>query len=104
MRAFETVHSEPRNSVDSTRYRVDFWEEGVGWALDAYVLVDVEDLSEALRWVNEHSNGRRFELFAEMDHEPVLPFGTPRTAGLVRLMGRSPNEGESVVIGRAHNG
>ena len=100
MRAFETVHAEPRDSVESPDYRVNFWQKsGQAWALDAFVLTDVEDLTEVLRWLDENARGRRFEVFAEMDTEPARPFQTPRTSGLVRLLGRNANEGVSAVIG-----
>jgi len=47
-------------------------------------------VSEALRWVEEHANGRPFELFAELDSEPEKPFGAPRKTALVRLFGNNP--------------
>lgn len=96
MRAIETVHAEPRDSDDSPCYRVNFWEQplpGYGWNLDAFVLVEVKDVSEALRWVEEHANGRPLELFAEMGSEPEKPLGTPRKASLIRLLGNNPNAG-----------
>ena len=80
--------------IDSPTYRVNFWVKprpGYGWNLDAYVLTEAGDITEVLRWVDEHADGRRFEVFAETDAEPVLPFGTPRTSGLVRLLGSNPN-------------
>lgn len=102
MRAIETVHAEPRNSVDSPNYRVNFWQRpspGFAWSLDAYALTEVEDVAEVLRWVDEHARGRRFELFAELDDEPEGPFERPRKAGLVRLLGSNPNAGETIEIG-----
>lgn len=100
--ASETVHAEPRESVESPTYRVNFWErprpEGA-WNLDAWVLSDVKDITEVLGWVEANSRGRRFEVFAEMDEEPVGPIGEARAAGLVRLLGSDPNAGESVEIG-----
>ncbi|MBP3044188.1 hypothetical protein KKR91_06170 [Arthrobacter jiangjiafuii] len=98
MRAYETDHAEPRESMDSPNYRVNFWVKprpGYGWNLDAYVLTESGDITEVLRWVEEHADGRRFEVFAETDEEPVLPLGTPRTSGLVRLLGSNPNTGIS---------
>lgn len=103
MRVTETVHAEPRDSIDSTAYRVNFWQRPPAeqsWSLDAYVLTEVDDVTEVLRWVDEHANGRRVEVFAEMDWEPVGPFELPRTAGLVRLLGDNPNAGVTVEIGR----
>ena len=102
MRSIETVHAEPRYSVDSPTYRVNFWQRpspGFGWNLDAYALTEVQDITEVLRWVEENSHGRRFELFAEMDFQPEESFESPRTAGLVRLLGSNPNAGEPIEIG-----
>ena len=101
MHATETVHAEPRSSVDAPNYRVNFWQptpEGA-WSLDAHVLTEVKDVTEALRWVSEHSNGQRFELFVETDVEPVGRFGAPRSSELVRLAGDNPNVGTEIVIG-----
>jgi hypothetical protein len=101
MRQIETVHAEPRDCVESPCYRVNFWQRsGQAWALDAYALTDVKDIAEALRWVDEHALGRRFELFAEMDQEPERSFQNPRKTGLIRLVGTNPNLGETVEIGR----
>ena len=96
MRAIETVHAEPRDSDDSPCYRVNFWEQprpGYSWNLDAFVLVEVQDRSEALRWVEEHANGRPFGLFAEIGSKPEKQLGAPRKASLVRLLGNNPNSG-----------
>ena len=87
--------------MGSPTYRVNFWERpspGCAWNVDAYALAEVEDITEVLRWVDEHARGRRFELFAEMDDQPEEAFGIPRTSGLVRLLGSNPNAGESVEI------
>lgn len=101
MGPIETVHAEPRESVDSPDYRVNFWQpSGEAWALDAYALTEVEDITEVLRSVDEHALGRRFEVFAEMDEEPERAFQSPRTTRLIRLLGSNPNAGESVEIGR----
>lgn len=100
MRLIETVHAEPRYSVESPSYRVNFWQaSGSAWALDAFALTEVEDVTEVLRWVDAHARGRRFEVFAELDDEPAGSFQTPRTTGLVRLLGSNPNAGEPVEIG-----
>jgi hypothetical protein len=102
MRASETVHAEPAFSLDAPSYRVNFWQRSGedAWALDAFVLTEVREVTEALEWAREHANGRRFELFAEGQEEPVGSFVTPRKSGLVRLLGENPNIGEPVVIGR----
>lgn len=94
MRATQTVHAEPEEFIDSPSFRVNFWQQASpqhGWALDAWVLTDVEDINEVHQWIDENAHGRRFELFVEMEPEPVLPFTTPRTSGLIRLLGRDPN-------------
>jgi hypothetical protein len=84
MRLIETVHAEPRDSVDTPAYRVNFWQRsGEAWSLDAYALTEVEDVAEVLRWVDENVAGRRFEVFAEMDNEPVGSFENPRKRALV---------------------
>ena len=68
--------------------------------MDAYALAEAEDITEVLRWVNEQADGRRFEVFAEMNEQPLGSFQTPRTTGLIRLLGSNPNAGEPVEIGR----
>ncbi|WP_181032298.1 hypothetical protein [Arthrobacter sp. ZGTC212] len=101
MRISETVHAENRYTVDSPFYRVNFWEQASpprGWMLDAYILSEVEDLTEVYQWIEENARGRRFELFVEMQEEPLGPFTSPRTSDLIRLLGRNPNVGESVHI------
>ncbi|WP_323959359.1 hypothetical protein GC088_12600 [Arthrobacter sp. JZ12] len=101
MRASETVHAENQDFLDSPFYRVNFWEQASpprGWMLDAYVLSDVEDLTEVQRWIEGNARGRRFELFVEMQQEPVKPFASPRKSGLIRLLRSDPNAGEPVHI------
>lgn len=103
MRSMETVHAEPRITTESPTYRVNFWQRQSpmqGWNLDTYVLTDVEDVEKVLRWVHEHSRGRRVELFAETEDEPITSFENPRTTGLIRLLGSNPNVGVPVEIGR----
>ena len=68
--------------------------------MDAYVLTDVEDVAEVRQWVHQHAAGRRFEVFAEIDQEPVGQFESARTTTLVRLLGSDPNAGEPIEIGR----
>jgi hypothetical protein len=102
MRASETVHAEPRDLIESPIYRVNFWQKpapGHAWNLDAYALTDAKDFSEVLQWVNDHAVGRRFEVFVEIDQEHVQSFGTPRTTGLIRILGTDPNVGETTEIG-----
>lgn len=102
MRALETVHAKPRDVVNSPGYRVNFLQQpvpGYAWDLDAYALTEVENVAEVLRWVDENARGRRFEVFAEMDEEPARSFESPRTTGLVRLLGSNPNVGETIEIG-----
>ena len=97
MRAIETVHSESSDSIDSTVYRVNFWQRPSpqhAWNLNAYLLSEALEITEVLPWVDEHARGRPFEVFAEMNDEPVGPFESPRTAGLVLLLGSNPNVDE----------
>lgn len=93
MRAFETVHAEPRDVVRSPKYRVNFWDgTHLGsWNLDAHILIDAQDLTEVLKWVEENARGRQFELFLELDDEPNESFSNPRKSRLVRLVGNDPN-------------
>lgn len=78
-------------------YRVNFWARDTrdgAHTLDAWYLTGVDSVLEALGWVHAHSRGRAFELFAEADDNE----GTRehRTAHLVRLAGRNPNEASPV--------
>ena len=101
MRAIETVHAEPRDLVDSPGYRINFWQQsphGNSWNLDAYALTEAKDISEVLHWVDDHAEGRRFEVFAEIDEEPMGSFEDPRRTALVRLLGSDPNAGESYEV------
>ncbi|MGX5359130.1 hypothetical protein [Kocuria sp. KH4] len=101
MRVLETIHAEPKSFVDSPIYRVNFWQQPVpegAWMLDAYILVDVKDINEVIFWVGEHSQGRRFEIFAEVEEWPVGRFGVPRKTGLLRLLGNDPNEEGGVTV------
>ena len=101
MRASETVHAEPAFAVDAPNYRVNFWVQSSGgaWSLDAFVLTEVANASEAIAWAQEHADGRRFELFAEAHPEPVEAFEVPRTSALIRLLGENPILGVPVLIG-----
>lgn len=97
MRVFETIHAEPRETVYSPCYRVNYWQQphpGIAWNLDAYALTGAKDITEVLRWADEHSNGRSFEVFAEIDDEPEGSLQNPRKSGLIRLLGSNPNAGE----------
>lgn len=105
MKVFETSHSESHYNIDSPNFRVDFWQKpspsgyNKAWSLDAYMLTGAEDVTEVLQWANDNANGRRFEVFVEIDDtEPVGKFETPRKTSLVRLLGTSPNAGESLKI------
>jgi hypothetical protein len=81
---------------------VNFWQQSplrTSWNLDAFVLTDLKNVSDALRWVDEHAHGRRFEMFVEIGQTATTPFETPRTSKLVRLLGSNPNAGEPEGIG-----
>ena len=98
MHVSATVHAEPRDLLDSPNYRVNFWEQATplrGWALDAYVLSEVKDITEVHQWIEENAHGRRLELFVEIDDEQLGPFTRPRKSRLVRLLGSNPNVGSS---------
>lgn len=100
MRLIETVHAEPRESIDSPVYRVNFWAGSTetSWALDAFAVQEAADVAEVIAWANEQAGGRRFEIFVEMHEEREGSFQTPRQAGLIRLLGSNPNAGESVLV------
>ena len=94
MRTLETVNAEPRDSLESPSYCVNFWQRSSperAWNLDAYARTKVEDITEVLSWVDEHADGRRFEAAVEMDEEPARSFQSPRRTGLIRLLGSNPN-------------
>jgi len=100
MRAFRTVHAEPSAVFERPFYRVNFWElapEGA-WLLDAYVLVDILDVDQALRWADDHAAGRRFELFVEASAVGESNFTAPRTVDLFRLFGTNPNEEAAIPV------
>lgn len=101
MRISETVHAENRCTIDSPFYRVNFWERASprhGWLLDAHVVNEVESVMDVYRWIEDNARGRRFELFVEMQEEPLGPFTSPRTSDLIRLAGTNPNAEEAVRI------
>jgi hypothetical protein len=102
MRVFETVHAEPRISIEAPGFRVNFWQRQSpesAWSLEAFVLTDVQDVYEALRWAEEHAQGRQLEVFAEVDGQSASQFDVPRTTALLRLLGSDPNAGVSVEVG-----
>ena len=73
MREIATVHAEPQQVTDSPVYRVNFWSQpprGFGWPLDAYALVDARDVHEVIEWAEERAEGRKVEIFVEVDEEP----------------------------------
>ena len=97
-----TTHSEPRLLETRAVYRVDCWNlaPGGAWGLDAFVLTEAADVTEALQWVSENlRTGSKFELYVEVDAEPIRTPGTPRTSHLIRLAGENPNQGVTVPIG-----
>jgi hypothetical protein len=97
----ETVHAEPSQTIEDPRYRVNFWERSSSgaWSLDAFVLSDVAEVTEALTWATENARGRRMEVFVETTDQPVTAFANPRTSDLIRLAGANPNEGVPVKMG-----
>lgn len=101
MEVHATGHAEPSHELRSPAYRVHFWEQpapGYAFNLDAYVLVDASDVEEVQRWVLNNARGRVFELFLEMERQPVREGLERRTVPLVRLAGQNPTEVEHVVV------
>ena len=100
MRIFATTHSEAASIVDAAPYRVNFWQQvSDSWNLEAYVLTEARDVVEVLLWVEDNREDRQVEVFVEMDEELIEPYGEPRVAGLVRLVGTDPNQGAASEIG-----
>lgn len=102
MRVFGTVHAEPRESIESPGFRVNFWQRQspeAAWSLEAFALTDVRDVREAIDWAEDHAQGRRFELFAEVDSQPESEFDLPRTTAILRLLGNNPNDRVSATVG-----
>lgn len=94
MELFSTTHAEPREVSDNPRYRVNIWDRPdavYAWNLDAYVICDADDVEGALRWALARAAGRPYELFVEVDDEPVREVSAPRTSALIRLAGGNPN-------------
>ncbi|MCT9819585.1 hypothetical protein N3K63_04710 [Microbacterium sp. W1N] len=94
MNAFPTVHAEPRFESDATTYRVNFWDRerpDHAWLLDAYVLVGATSVAEVMEWAHQNAAERTFEVFVELEADPVGDFTVPRRSVLVRLHGRNPN-------------
>ena len=99
MKVTQTVHAEPETISTRPAYRVNFWTaSGSAWALDAYVLSDVNDVHEVKNWIRGKAHDGPYELFAETEPFFETEFLTPRTSNLVRLAGTNPNEGDSVEI------
>lgn len=73
--------------VNSPLYRVNFWEKprpGYGWNLDAYLLEQCPDVTQALLWALGEARGRRFQLFASIEE-------TVESDTLICLFGDDPN-------------
>ena len=87
-----TVHSD----VVTFRFRQ---ADSAETAESAWLITGAVDITEVIRWVDENSDGRRFELVAEMDEQPEESFARPRTSGLVRLLASNPNVVEPIEIG-----
>lgn len=60
----------------------------------------VEDVTEVLRRVTEHANGRLFEVFAGVGNEPEGPCQNFRKIPLVRLLGTKPKASKTTEIAR----
>lgn len=95
MHAHETVHAEPRGQIDSPTYRVNVWREPplpyTSLQLDARVVTGAENIREVLSWAEDYARGCTYEVFVEIDDEPLHEFTRPRSVGLIRLFGDNPN-------------
>lgn len=97
MHAHDTVHAEPQLQIEAPRYRVNFWREPplpyTAFQLDAHVVTDAEDIREVLSWAEDYARGCTYEVFVEIDDEPLHEVTRPRSVGLIRVFGRDPNQG-----------
>ena len=102
MRITPTVHAEPEDYKEYPTYRVNFWQrsQGQGYNLEAFVISGALDITQVQEWILNHSEGRPYELFVEVDGTAPDNYRTPRTSTLIRLKGRDPNLGEMTEIGR----
>jgi hypothetical protein len=72
-------------AVDTPKYRSYFWSPLDGaWAADEWEL-DAADVTEAICWAEEHSDGRDYVLYAVITAEGGR-------VGLVRLYGFDPTD------------
>lgn len=89
MDAQPTAESHETYRTDAPLYRVNYWERpalGYGFNLDAWLLHDCSDVTQALTWAEENANGREFELLASPDNGA-------ETDQLILLFGENPNSG-----------
>lgn len=87
MQALQTLQGEGIDQVLRAPYRVHFWERPTddhAWNLDAWVLLDCEDVYAALDWASTNANHRRYQIFALCDCGPC-------DDRLVLLCGSDPN-------------
>lgn len=96
MKVFDTAHAQCKYEIDNPVYRVNFWHHSYEcWALEAYLLTDVEDVTEVLTWAQDHAKGMRYEVLVETEDSASNPvsndISTGRIANLIRLFGDDPN-------------
>lgn len=87
MEVVPTNESHETFRVDSPLYRVNFWERPrpeYGWNLDAYLLENCADVTQALLWALGEARGRRFQLFVNSEQ-------SKESDTLVCLYGDDPN-------------
>lgn len=67
-------------------------------SLEAYILTGVGDALEAIRWAKDRQEGRLVELFVEVEVVPPTTTHEQRTSGLIRLLGKAPDEGVTISL------
>lgn len=89
----ETVNAGNSLEEDAPTYRVNFWSDmGRGsWGLEAFTLHSASNVTEVLEWAEQTSQGRRYEVFVEVEGEEPTPYEVERTTPLIRLLGEDPN-------------
>lgn len=97
MDVHETVQAGNSFEEDSPTYRVNFWSDmGRGsWGLEAFILHSPSDVTEVLEWAEQNRQGRRYEIFVEVEGEEPTQYTVERSAPLIRLLGEDPTADDS---------
>lgn len=101
MIASHTTFPNPRFFETRPVYRVNFWAPSPtgAWNLDAFILSGAADMIEVLKWVESQRDGRKVEVFVEVDSEPSASADVQRGSALVRILGEDPDRGVTAELG-----